>query len=143
MIYFDTCALVQLVRADRHSAALGRFIDARPGIRWFVSELAKAELARALRRTNHDDTGKVIDADRLRAELDYAERLWENLDLIPVSSRVLTGAGALEQPFLRTLDAIHLASAVTLRDGLSAFVTYDKRLAAAAAAAGLPVAVPS
>ncbi|HSZ42887.1 MAG TPA: type II toxin-antitoxin system VapC family toxin [Trebonia sp.] len=143
MIYFDTCALVQLVRADRHSTALGRFIDARPDMRWFVSELAKAELARALRRVNHDDRGKVIDAARLRAELDYADQLWDNVDLIPVTTKVLVDAGALEQPFLRTLDAIHLASAATLRAGLSALVTYDKRLAAAAAEAGLPVAMPS
>jgi predicted nucleic acid-binding protein len=143
MIYFDTCALIQLVRADRHSEALGRFIDARPDVRWFVSELAKAELARALRRTNHDDKGKIIDPARLSAELEYAERLWDNVDIIPVSSRVLIDAGALEHPFLRTLDAIHLASAATLRAGLSAFVTYDKRLASAAAEAGLPVAAPS
>lgn len=143
MIYFDTCALVQLVRVDRHSEALGRFIDARPDVRWFVSELAKAELARALRRTNHDDKGKIIDSGRLSAELDYAERLWENVDLIPVTTRVLTDAGALEHPFLRTLDAIHLASAAALAAGLSAFVTYDKRLAAAASEAGLPVAMPT
>jgi uncharacterized protein len=143
VIYFDTCALIQLVREDRHSEALGRFIAARPDMRWFVSELAKAELARAIRRVNHNDHGQVIDAARLRAELDYARQLWDNIDLIPVTTRVLTDAGALEQPFLRTLDAIHLASAATLRAGLSAFVTYDKRLASAASETGLPVSVPT
>lgn len=143
MIYFDTCALVKLIRRDDKSAALGAFIDARPGTRWFVSELAKAELGRALRRVNHDDRGRVIDAGRLRAELGHAERLWENLDVIPVSTRVLSDAAALEQPFLRTLDAIHLATAAAVRTGLSAFVTYDKRLAAAAGENGLPVAAPA
>ena len=71
------------------------------------------------------------------------DRLWELLDLMAVSTRVLNDAAALEQPFLRTLDAIHLAAAMSLRDGLSAFVTYDKRLAAAAQDAGLPVRSPA
>ena len=87
--------------------------------------------------------GGSIDAPRLRAELDYAERIWERLDLIAVSTRVLNEAAAIEQPFLRTLDAIHLAAAMSLRASLSAFVTYDKRLAAAAGETGLPVLSPA
>jgi uncharacterized protein len=53
-----------------------------------------------------------------------------------VSTRVLDDAGALDQPFLRTLDAIHLATAKSIGDSLAAFVTYDKQLAAAAKRAG-------
>lgn len=143
MIYFDTCALLKLVREDRDSAALGAFIDAQPGTQWFTSELARAELARIIRRLNHDNKGRLIDGPRLRAELDYAERLWERLDLIAVSTRMLTEAGAIEQPFLRTLDAIHLATAATLRRSLAAFVTYDKKLAAAAKEAGLLALSPA
>jgi hypothetical protein len=143
VIYFDTCALVKLIRTDGKSAALGAFIDAQPGTRWFASELARAELARALRRVNHDDAGTLIDPGQLQAELDYADRLCENLDLVPVSSRVLADAAALRQPFLRTLDAIHLATAAAAGPGLTALVTYDKRLAGAAAESGLPVAAPS
>ena len=143
MIYFDTCALIKLVREDAQSPALGSFIDARPGARWLVSELARAELARAVRRVNHDDKGRVVDKTRLETELDFADRLCENLDLVPVSTRVLAEAAAFGQPFLRTLDAIHLATAAAVVHGLSAFVTYDKRLAAAAQDAGLPVAAPS
>lgn len=142
MIYFDTCALLKLVRADQDSAALGAFIDDRPDIRWFSSELARAELSRTVRRINHDDRGRLIDDARLRAELGYVEALWERLDLIAVSTRVLNDAARIEQPFLRTLDAIHLAAAASLRSGLSAFVTYDKKLAAAAGEAGLPVLAP-
>ena len=142
MIYFDTCALLKLIRADAHSPALGAFIDARPDTRWFSSELARAELARTVRRINHDDRGLVIDDGRLRAELGYVERLWERLDLIAVSTRVLNDAAAIEQPFLRTLDAIHLAAATSMRLSLSAFVTYDKKLASAAQQAGLPVLSP-
>jgi predicted nucleic acid-binding protein len=143
MIYFDTCALLKLIREDAQSGALGAFIDARPATRWVSCEIARTELARTIRRVNHDDRGRLIDEPRLRAELSYAERVWESLDLIAVSTRMLTEAAAIEQPFLRTLDAIHLAAAVSMRPGLSAFVTYDKRLAAAAQEAGLPVLSPA
>jgi hypothetical protein len=142
MIYFDTNALLKLIREDAHSEALGAFIDAQPATRWFSSEIAKTELARTVRRVNHDDRGRLIDGPRLRAELSYAERIWERLDLIAVSTRLLDDAGAIEQPFLRPLDAIHLAAALSLRASLSAFVSYDKRLAAAAHEAGLPVLSP-
>jgi hypothetical protein len=143
VIYFDTCALVKLVRQDAASAALGGFIDARPEMRWFVSEIARAEIARAVRRINVDDSGRIIDKARLGAELQHADGLCDHLDLVPVSTRVLSAAATLEQPFLRTLDAIHLATAALVRTGLSAFVTYDKRLAAAAKDAGLPVVSPA
>ena len=90
MIYFDTCALLKLVRADAQSGALGAFIDARPPARWFTSELARTELARAVRRVNHDARGRLTDQARLRAELSHVERLWDRLDLIAVGTRVLT-----------------------------------------------------
>ena len=143
MIYFDTCALIKLVRQDAGSAALSRFIDAHPGSRWFASEIATAEIARTVRRINHDDNGRIIDQARLAAELRHAESLCGNLDLVPVSTRVLSDAAALRRPFLRTLDAIHLATAAGIRTGLTAFLTYDKRLAAAAEEAGLPVTAPA
>jgi uncharacterized protein len=143
VIYFDTCALLKLIREDTDSPALGAFIDARPDTRWFSSELARAELARTVRRLNHDDRGRPADEARLRAELSYVEALWERLDLIAVGTRVLNDAAAIEQPFLRTLDAIHLAAAASMRASLSAFVTYDKKLAVAATDAGLPVLSPA
>jgi uncharacterized protein len=143
VFYFDTCALLKLVREDPESLALGRFVDARPDARWFASEIARAELARTIRRLNHDDRGVLLDESRLHAELGYAGGLWERLDLIPVSSRLLGDAAAIEQPFLRTLDAIHLAAAASMRRSLAAFVTYDKRLASAAREAGLPVESPA
>jgi predicted nucleic acid-binding protein len=143
MIYFDTCALLKLIREDAHSEALGAFIDAQPATRWFSSEIARTELARTVRRINHDDRGRLTDGPRLRAELSYAERIWERLDLIAVSTRILDEAAAIEQPFLRTLDAIHLAAAASMHGSLSAFVTYDKRLAAAAQETGLPVWPPA
>jgi uncharacterized protein len=142
LIYLDTCALLKLIRADAQSATLGAFIDDRPTTRWFSSEVARAELVRTVRRINHDDRGRLIDHARLSTELGYADRLCAQLDLIAVSTRVLHEAAAIELPFLRTLDAIHLAAAASLRATLSAFVTYDKRLAAAALELGLPALSP-
>jgi predicted nucleic acid-binding protein len=67
------------------------------------------------------------------------------LNRVPIDDTVLATAAAYPDPMLRTLDAIHLASAQTLvLEGipLTALVTYDKRLLAAAADAGLPTATP-
>jgi uncharacterized protein len=143
LIYLDTCALLKLIRADTQTAALSAFIDARPETRWFSAEVARTELVRTVRRINHDDRGRLIDDAQLSAELGYAERLCAQIDLIAVSTRLLNEAAAIEQPFLRTLDAIHLAAAASLRGSLSAFVTYDKRLAAAAHDLGLPAKSPA
>jgi predicted nucleic acid-binding protein len=60
-----------------------------------------------------------------------------------VSAALLDRAGALEPPTLRTLDAIHVASALALGDELEAIVTYDVRMAAAAEGLGLPLAAPA
>jgi len=143
VIYLDTCALVKLIRAEAETAALGAFIDAHPDTRWFTSEIARTELARTVRRADHDDQGVAVDdGEQLRAELGQIERLCDGLDLVPVSSRLLREAAAVESPFLRTLDAIHLSTAAGLRESLTAFVTYDSRLAAAAKDVGLPVTAP-
>ena len=48
MIYFDTCALLKLIRADAQSGPLGAFIDARPATRWFTAALLAVALASAL-----------------------------------------------------------------------------------------------
>lgn len=136
MIYLDSCALLKLIRQERETLALVGYVRERPETAWFTSELARTEIARALRRSN-GGKGRA-----LRDELSHASELCKRLDLIPVTSRLLTAAGELEQPHLRTLDAIHVASAASLRLSVTAFITYDKRLASAAQDAGLPVAAP-
>lgn len=139
MIYFDSSALFKLVRAEAESTALAAFIADRAGTRWFTSELARAEVARTARRLNHG----LDDPALLRSELGQVDRLWAYIDLVPVNTAVLAAAGAVEFPLLRTLDAIHLATASGVRTSVSAFVTYDKRLAAAAQDVGLPVTTPA
>jgi predicted nucleic acid-binding protein len=62
--------------------------------------------------------------------------------LVSISDEILVAAAHLEPPTLRSLDAIHLATALRLGDALAAFVSYDERLLAAAAQLGLPTASP-
>ena len=94
------------------------------------SELAKIEVVRAARRL---DEG-VVPA---------ARALVSQLDLIPLSGGLMEEAADAGEPPLRTLDAIHLASALSIRPDLTAFVAYDHRLIAAAEAAGIVPTRPS
>ncbi|MEQ9418134.1 MAG: PIN domain-containing protein, partial [Salinisphaeraceae bacterium] len=71
------------------------------------------------------------------------EAILGDLDLLVVDDGVLHDAGALPDAGLRSLDAIHVASAALLGDDLSALVTYDRRMLDAAQRAGLPTAAPS
>lgn len=73
--------------------------------------------------------------------LERAVSLVDELVLVPYDIALRSRAGALEPPELRTLDAIHLASALTLGEGIP-FYCYDRRLSEAAAAAGLDVRSP-
>ena len=72
-----------------------------------------------------------------------AERVVRALTLIAVTDEILTRAAHLEPPLLRTLDAVHLATALSLAEALGPIVTYDLRLADAARAAGIAVLAPS
>jgi len=64
------------------------------------------------------------------------------VELIRISDRVLRHAGALKSVELRSLDAIHLATARLLQPGLRSIVTYDERMANAARALKVPVRAP-
>lgn len=88
-------------------------------------------MLRAVRRVSTD----------LRVRARAAAVLGE-ITLIDVDPVVRRMAAAVEPPTVRALDAIHLASALMTRADLAAFVTYDRRLFAAALAAGLPAVAP-
>jgi len=80
---------------------------------------------------------------RCRAEYASDARDWlRDVALIPLEEALLDGATALNPPVLRSLDALHLATALSIRDDIGAFLTYDRRLAEAAEQHGLPVAAP-
>jgi predicted nucleic acid-binding protein len=133
LVYADASALVKLVREERESPALRRFLaDAN----LISSELVLAEIPRALRRAAAGDPSLVLDF-----MLERAAELIEALALRPLDTGLLLSAGALAESALRTLDAIHLASAVRLTP-IDAFVTYDERQAAVARLAGLRTISP-
>jgi uncharacterized protein len=124
VIYLDSSALLKLLYDERGSAALETWLAARAGRPVVSSELAKVEVMRACRRVNAD-------------ALAEARALLAGLDLIPLTSDVLDEAAVVGDTLLRSLDAIHLASALSIRTDLSAFIAYDDRLTMAASAAGL------
>jgi predicted nucleic acid-binding protein len=130
MIYLDTAALVKLIRREPESDVLADWLDDRPEMVWVSSVLIEVELPRALRRTEPTLLGDVpaVVARVARYDID------------PV---VRAAAAAYPDPELRSLDAIHLATARSIfGHWLAAFVTYDRRLLAAAAISGLPVESP-
>jgi predicted nucleic acid-binding protein len=134
VVYADASALVKLVRDEAESAVLRAYIGGRDLV---SSELVLTEIPRAVRRAAALDPGLP-----LQALLERAGSLIDALALRPVDQELLAGAGALPEPALRALDAIHVASAVDL-DPLEAFVTYDERQAAAARLAGLRTMAPA
>lgn len=129
MIYLDSSALVKLLVAESESAALRTWISSRAELRLASSELAGVEVLRACRRA--DET--VLPA---------AKALLADMDLVPLTSDLLDEAATVGEPQLRSLDAVQLASALSVRDDLTAFVAYDRRLTEAASAAGLVTASP-
>ncbi len=132
LFYVDSSALVKLVRDEPESDALRAFLaDAD-----LVScELVLTEIPRAIRRAVQHD-------QRLLESL--IARAGETLDtvaLLPLDRALLLAAGALAEPALRALDAIHIVAAMDLSP-LDAFVSYDERQAAAARLAGIRTVAP-
>ncbi len=129
MIYLDSSALMKLVRREAETEALREWLDRRREQPAVTSELGRVEVLRAARRVG----------DPVLAE---ARAVVGDLDLVPLDRAVQDVACDIGDPLLRTLDALHLASALLLGDALTAFVAYDHRLAGGAQAAGLVVAAP-
>jgi uncharacterized protein len=130
LVYLDSSALMKLVVNEPESAALIEFLSARP--HRVSSAVAFTEVPRALR---HAGFGS---AERRRAG-----EILRRLALVDVDRPVLTVAAVLDPPALRTLDAIHLATALAVREDLDALVTYDRRLRVAAEGAHLEVLAPA
>jgi predicted nucleic acid-binding protein len=130
LIYLDSSALIKLVRPERETNALERYLDTRaqPHV---ASELVITEVRRALRRRRSP-----------KEHFETANRLLDRLTLLPVSRWVLEHAAEIRDQHLRSLDAIHLASAQRLRSSLTVLITYDGRMTVAAAAAEVPTETP-
>ena len=133
VLYLDASALVKLVRNEEESSALRAYLE---GADLVSSELVMTEVPRAVRRAVARDP-----ALPLELLLERAGELIDAVALRPADRALLAGAGALSEPALRALDAIHVAAAVDLHP-IDAFVTYDERQAAAARLAGLRTMAP-
>jgi predicted nucleic acid-binding protein len=132
VIYLDSCAIVKLIRPEDESVPLSRWLNEQGGASVVTTDLAEVEVARALRRNSPD-------------RLAVMPNVLAQINRIEMDASVRATAAAYVDPLLRSLDAIHLATADTLvasGKAVSAFVTYDKRLATAAAEIGLSVAAP-
>lgn len=129
MIYLDSSALLKLLYEERESAALSAWLSTQPDVSLISSELVKIEVNRACRRLS----------DRLLAP---ARALFASLDLVRLTGHLVDEATEVGPASLRSLDAIHLASALSVGADLSTFISYDRRLHNAAVDARLDAVRP-
>ena len=125
--YLDSSALVKLAMDEGESHALRRALEGSP--RRVSSRISVVEVLRAVRR--QDPTAEPL-----------ARGVLTRVGLMAVSDRVLVAAGQLDPPALRSMDAIHLASALRLGSALTVFFSYDAHQLEAAARLGLLVESP-
>ncbi len=131
MLYLDTSALVKLIRIEPESKALTEWLDARTEMRWIASTLTEIELPRAIRAVAPEGLPAVPSVLAI-------------LDRFEMDTVVRSTAATYTDPGLRSLDAIHLATAQIAASAapLAALVTYDSRLRAAAERQGITTAAP-
>lgn len=122
--YFDSSAIVKLTHLERESQALIDYLD-NNDVEATASALSEVEVIRALQRVRDDGNDAV-----------------RGFYLLNLDADVLRDAAQLGSPTLRTIDAIHVATALAIGDPKLEFVTYDDRQAAAARDCGLTVVQP-
>ena len=127
LTYVDSSAIVKLAVAEPESKALRRYLSRRQPLA--SSALARIEVARALMPSGAEAVSRGEDVLR-------------RIQLLRVNDRVLNEAGRMKPAELRSLDAIHLASAQQLGTSVKQIITYDERMSDAAKAAGWSVASP-
>lgn len=127
LTYVDSSAIVKLVIAEPESKALRRYLMRRQPL--VSSALARTEVARALLPLGAQAVARGDDVLR-------------RVQLLRLNDHVLREAGRMEPAELRSLDAIHLASARRLGASVRQIVTYDERMAEAATANGWSVVAP-
>ena len=128
MIYVDTSAAFKLIRPELHSSALTSYLDGRDDL---VSSML---LAVELRR------GALRSAPRTLPRVDL---LLSRVELVDMDLTVVESASRLPDPLLRSLDAIHVATALLLGSDVDALVSYDNRMLAAAEGYAIPTACPT
>jgi predicted nucleic acid-binding protein len=127
--YIDTSALAKLLVAEPESGALRQWI-AFADATLVSSDLTRTELLRAVRR-------------RVPERMVQAREVLDSLVLLHVTADEFEAAALLDPAVLRTLDAIHIATALTLGDELESIVAYDERLMHAAESVGIRITSPT
>lgn len=127
-VYLDASAAVKLVVREPESGALRAWLGDGPLV--VSSALIRIEVIRAVRR---EEPGQLARARRVVAAMHIRQ----------IDDAILDAAASLDPKALRSLDAIHLATAQHLADELDAIVTYDRRMIEGARALGLPTASPT
>ncbi|HUZ37865.1 MAG TPA: type II toxin-antitoxin system VapC family toxin [Streptosporangiaceae bacterium] len=130
MIYLDSSALVKLILTEPETPALASWLAERADLAMVSSIIHRTEVPRAVWRADP-------------SALPRSYRQVRGVEKVALSTDVLDLAATLPPSSLRSVDAIHVASALSVRRDLEAFVAYDKRLLAAAEQAGLPTASPA
>ena len=130
-VYLDSSALVKLVQREAESSALLAFLRRHRSDARVTSALARVEVVRAVLAAGPE---AIAHARRQLARVDQV-----NLERALLDDAATLAAGSV----LRSPDAIHLASARSIGADLRAVVTYDRRMAQAAAAIGLAVQAPA
>ena len=125
--YLDSSAIAKLVMPEPEHEILRAFLASYPNRA--TSIIGVIEVGRAVSRRDASHGRDLPD-------------LWSRINVIPLDDRVAARAASIDPPALRTLDAVHLATALELSTDLEVFVTYDMKLADAATRQGLPVESP-
>ena len=128
-LYLDSSALIKLVFEEHETGALEAFLRDRP-LR-VSSSLARVEVMRAARTVGDERVTR------------HATAVLGAVELVGLDTALLADAERLDPLALRTLDAVHLATAVALARDIEGMVVYDRRLAGAARRAGLTVWAPA
>lgn len=129
LYYVDTSAALKLLVEESHSKAFAAFYDGASGATWASSALLRLEVMRAVTRV-------------FPALLPDARELLLAFDFVSIDDDIVDTAMNEPDRMLRSLDAIHLATARVLGPDLTGLVTYDERLAAAGEDAGFEIVSP-
>ena len=127
--YVDTSAFFKLVQDEPYADALRAWVDRNPPTVLVSSELLVTEALRGAKRASLE----VLELARIKLTA---------LHICSLDASVFAHAAELDPAILRSLDALHLAAALTFGDELEGIVTYDGRLIEAAHLHGVSVVSP-